>query len=86
MNWKAISVGALVVLGIVPFAMGATEGKPSDRFRREHIEIKTHLRHIQETVGKLASMPTSKQKAGMDQVLKFLKGHIVPHAEWEDAF
>ena len=59
-------------------------GRPTEPFRREHVEIKEHLDHLKTEIGKLAAAPPGEQKASMQHVVSFVREHIKPHAEWEE--
>ena len=58
--------------------------KPSDHFRIEHKEIKSHLKHIEDLNGTLTEQNVSYQKKNMKQIVAFFEEHIAPHAAWEE--
>jgi hemerythrin-like domain-containing protein len=59
-------------------------GRPTDKFRAEHAEIKIHLSHVEQWAGDLTSQPPPGQKKTMAKIVRFFKEHIRPHAEWEE--
>jgi len=58
---------------------------PTAPFRREHVEIKEHLGHLDSMIGGLPAAPAAEQRRTMTMVVKFLDEHIRKHAEWEEA-
>lgn len=58
--------------------------RPTDPFRREHAEIKEHLDHLKVEVGKIGSAVPEEQQTSMAHVVRFLREHIKPHADWEE--
>jgi hemerythrin-like domain-containing protein len=63
---------------------GATIGRPTESFRREHVEIKEHLEHLKSEIGNLGATSPHEQRAIMTHVVGFVREHITPHAEWEE--
>jgi iron-sulfur cluster repair protein YtfE (RIC family) len=62
----------------------AKTGKPSDSFRSEHVELRKHLDHYFQLVGKLPGEDPATQKRIANDLVSFLKGQILPHAAWEE--
>lgn len=62
----------------------AAPGRPTEPFRREHVEIKEHLAHLDAAVGKLAAESPDEQRRTMQHVVEFLIEHIKAHADWEE--
>ncbi len=62
----------------------APNPRPSESFRGEHKEIKTHLLHIEQWAGDLEKLNSAEQKKTMTKIVKFFKEHIEPHAQWEE--
>lgn len=58
---------------------------PTAPFRQEHVEIKEHLRHIDEMTGALPARKREEQRRTMGDIAKFLHEHIGEHAKWEEA-
>lgn len=58
--------------------------RPTESFRREHVEVKRHLTHVGKRVAELPSLEPSSQRSLMDEVVTELERHLVPHAQWED--
>ena len=59
---------------------------PTAPFRREHVEIKEHLGHLDAMAGALPTAKPEEQRRTMSMVAKFLHEHIRNHAEWEEAY
>lgn len=76
----------VVLLATSALAASSPPGKqPTERFRKEHVEIKEHLEHLDTMVGSLATQSPAEQKKTTGFVVKFLTEHIVAHAKWEEA-
>ena len=58
---------------------------PTAPFRREHVEIREHLGHLDSMIGGLPAAPPAEQRRTMNMVVKFLNEHIRKHAQWEEA-
>jgi hemerythrin-like domain-containing protein len=58
--------------------------KPSEHFRKEHLEMKKHLAHVEDLVGNLGRSNPEEQKKKMMEIVSFFQVHIKPHAEWEE--
>lgn len=58
--------------------------RPTEPFRKEHVEVKVHLGHADEWVRSLMDGTAADPKGTMGKVVAFFRGHIVPHAEWEE--
>lgn len=61
-----------------------SSGRPSEKFRAEHVEIKKHLSQVEQWAGELSNSPLNEQKKTMLKITKFFKEDIKPHAEWEE--
>lgn len=57
---------------------------PSEQFRKEHVEIKKHLAHVEQWAGTLSSSKLDEQKKTTLKIVNFFKEEIKPHAEWEE--
>ncbi|MFZ5481345.1 MAG: hemerythrin domain-containing protein [Myxococcota bacterium] len=69
-----------LVLGYV----AVTGARPTDPFREQHAELRTHLAHLSTRLGALASVPAAEQRALMLEIVAFLDSHVRPHAQWEE--
>lgn len=58
--------------------------RPSEQFRKEHLEIKEHLAHVEKWTGTLTEEKPDEQKKTMQKIVTFFKDYIKPHAEWEE--
>lgn len=72
---------ALIMLSV---GLAGAEQRPSENFRKEHVQIRERLSRISDLVGKLPNQPASQQRDTMKRVTAFFMGHIKPHAEWEE--
>lgn len=59
---------------------------PTAPFRKEHVEIKEHLAHLDTMAGALPAANADEQRRTMSMIAKFLDEHIRKHAEWEEAY
>jgi hemerythrin-like domain-containing protein len=58
--------------------------RPTEPFRREHVQIKAHLDHLNQAVGALAAADPEERRRTMMLVVSFMDEHLKPHAEWEE--
>ena len=79
---NTITTALVLTLSATPTFAGDL---PTAPFRREHVEIKEHLGHLDTMIGSLPSAPAEERRRTMSQVVKFLDEHIRTHAEWEEA-
>lgn len=75
----------IAVLAALAAAMPASAEPASAAFRAEHVEVRKHLEHVREWTGALARQPKEKRAQAAKDIVAFFEGHIVPHAEWEEA-
>jgi len=61
-----------------------TPRRTTEPFREEHAAIKEHLRHMSQMIQVIPGGMTEIQKQNMTRLVEALKGHILPHAEWEE--
>lgn len=66
-------------------ALGFAAEKPTAAFRAEHAEVQVHLGHLDQMAGSMATSSAADQRKTAQFVVKFLKEHILKHAEWEEA-
>ena len=59
--------------------------RPTEPFRREHDELKSHIEHIGEAARELPHLPTAEREVVIERILGFLHGTLVPHAKAEEA-
>lgn len=74
---------ALATLSLHPSA-GLAADRPSEGFRKEHVEIKTHLDHVKTWAGELPTLSEADRVKRMNAIVGFFQQHIKPHAEWEE--
>ncbi|MGE5277763.1 MAG: hemerythrin domain-containing protein [Acidobacteriota bacterium] len=61
-----------------------TPRRTTEPFREEHVAIKEHLRHMSQMIQSIPGGVPEVQKQSMTRLVEALKGHILPHAEWEE--
>ena len=60
--------------------------RPTEAFHQEHRELLDHVEHIRTTARELPDLDDEERSLRRDQVLDFLRGELVPHAEAEERF
>ena len=58
--------------------------RPTESFREHHAEIREHLNHIDAMAASLSAQSPDDQRRSMQQVVRFLRDHIGPHAADEE--
>jgi iron-sulfur cluster repair protein YtfE (RIC family) len=58
--------------------------RPTEPFRREHKELKSHIEHIGEAARELPRLGTAEREEVIKRIIGFLRGTLVPHARAED--
>jgi hemerythrin-like domain-containing protein len=58
--------------------------RPTEPFRREHEELKSHIEHIGQAARELPRLSTVGREVAIERVLGFLHGTLVPHAKAEE--
>jgi hemerythrin-like domain-containing protein len=76
------TLSLLTALLIAPALAAGTPRRPTDGFRKEHVEIKVHLDHVRAWAADLRGAPD--RRATMTRIVSFFTEHIRPHAEWEE--
>jgi hemerythrin-like domain-containing protein len=76
--------------GAAPAPHGAgtvtsSSARPTEPFRKEHVELAEHLRHVHGWNGELLTQPPAAQAATMKKIAGFFEEHLAPHARWEEA-
>ena len=64
--------------------MTAEANTPTDAFREEHRHLLVHVEHIRIAAREVTDLPIDERRAVVGRVLDFLRGTLVPHAEWEE--
>jgi hemerythrin-like domain-containing protein len=59
--------------------------RPTEPFRREHAELKSHIDHIAQAARELPRLDPAEREVVVERVLGFLVGTLVPHARAEEA-
>lgn len=67
----------------LPAAARAAE-RPTEPFRAEHVELREHLRHIDEAVESLGTLAPEQRAKRMAWITAFLDEHVLAHAGWEE--
>lgn len=70
------------ILFAIPLFAGSIE---TAAIRKEHVEIKEHLGHLDVMAGALATQTPEERQRTMNFIVKFLNEHIRQHADWEEA-
>lgn len=60
-----------------------TQSRPSEKFRREHVELMQHIRHLGEIMDGLRAAPAG-HAADLQAVQAFFENALKPHAQWEE--
>ncbi len=58
--------------------------RPTDPFRLEHRDIEDRLAEVERQIGLLPTSEPGERRRTMAQVLRFLREHVLLHAEWEE--
>jgi len=58
--------------------------RPTEPFRREHEELKSHIEHIREAARRLPHIAPEERAAVVTRIIAFLRGTLVPHARAEE--
>ncbi|HEU5362322.1 MAG TPA: hemerythrin domain-containing protein [Gaiellaceae bacterium] len=58
--------------------------RPTEPFRREHEELKSHIEHIRQAARRLPRLDHEEREAVVDRIVDFLRGTLVPHAKAEE--
>lgn len=59
-------------------------GRPTDSFRREHVEVRRHLTQVAKRAAALPSTAPAEQPAAMSEVVAAFERHLAPHVQWEE--
>jgi len=58
--------------------------RPTEPFRREHAELKSHIEHIPQAAREIPRLSPAEREAVVERILDFLRGTLVPHARAEE--
>jgi hypothetical protein len=58
--------------------------RPTEPFRREHEELKSHIDHIALAARELPRLDPAEREAVVERIVGFLRGTLVPHALAEE--
>lgn len=58
--------------------------RPTEPFRREHEELKSHIEHIRQAARELPRLAPEEREAVVERIVSFLRGTLVPHAKAEE--
>jgi iron-sulfur cluster repair protein YtfE (RIC family) len=58
--------------------------RPTEPFRQEHEELRSHIEQIAEAARNVARLQTAERDALIQRSLQFLRGTLVPHAKAEE--
>ena len=65
-------------------ASAENAGIPTAEFREEHRHLMAHVDRIRLAGGEVRDLPPGERAALVTEVLDFLRGTLLPHAEWEE--
>ena len=65
-------------------AAASSAVRPTEPFRREHVELAKHLAHVHDMNGRLASEEAPERADTMRKIVSFFEDHLAPHARWEE--
>lgn len=65
-------------------ASAENAGTPTAEFREEHRHLMAHVDRIRLAGGEVRDLPPGERAALVTEVLDFLRGTLLPHAEWEE--
>lgn len=60
--------------------------RPTEAFHAEHLELLDHVDHIRATARDLPTLTAEERTARRDDILRFLREELVPHAAAEESF
>ena len=65
-------------------ASAGNAGSPTAEFREEHRHLMAHVDRIRLAAGEVRDLPPGERAELVTQILEFLRGTLLPHAEWEE--
>ena len=65
-------------------ASAKNAGTPTAEFREEDRHLMAHVDRIRLAGGEVRDLPAGERAALVTEVLDFLRGTLMPHAEWEE--
>jgi hemerythrin-like domain-containing protein len=69
--------------GLWPAEEGAVT-LPSDSFRTEHAELKSHLFYLETVVASLEAASREERRRATTDMVRFLRSQLAEHAAWEE--
>ena len=60
-------------------------GRPTDPLREDHDHLGPHIQHLEATAGALQELSFDEIRRALREAHAFLTGHVLPHAETEEA-
>ena len=60
------------------------ETRPTEPFRREHEELRSHIEHIRRAAREVARLGSVEREALIRRIVGFLRSTLVPHAKAEE--
>lgn len=57
---------------------------PTEAFREEHRQLLVHVGQIRVAASEVTELAVEERQTVVGRVLEFLRGTLVPHAEWEE--
>lgn len=66
--------------------MIAAMAKPTAPLRAEHQDLLVHIEHIREAAREVPRLSPDERSPLIEQILGFLRGTLLPHAEGEEKF
>ena len=64
--------------------MADTGDSPTEAFRAEHRHLIAHVDNIRVAASEIPDLAPEEREAVVGRILAFLRGDLVPHAEWEE--
>ena len=58
--------------------------RPTEPFRREHVELLSHIEHIRQAARDIARLDRAERELLVDRILEYLRGTLLPHARAEE--
>jgi iron-sulfur cluster repair protein YtfE (RIC family) len=58
--------------------------RPTEAFHQEHEHLLVHVENIRTAAAEVTELSDAERRAVVDRILEFLRGTLLPHAEWED--
>jgi iron-sulfur cluster repair protein YtfE (RIC family) len=59
--------------------------RPTEPFRREHEQLLSHIEHVGQAAREVPRLSEDERRTLVGQILEFLQGTLMPHAQAEEA-